>query len=336
MKLSRCWAHKRPKLRPITGLVAVGVLSVGLSACSPGSASPTTTARSAAPSVDRGWKTYVYEQVAISVPANWHVVTDYGCPEPSGPGTLFLGSSKLLGASCPAYSINVDSVTLTSPIAYPSPSDVAGLCPSIRVNGLVVDVEPCSSSNTTGRISWVVPALGVAVAASAPGGASVGTGSTTLVGRVLRTLRRATPKEVIASSPVDWPTYTYRSAAISVPSSWAVRRDQNCPDTSAEGTLELGVPRVFSGCTLITTTPAEVIVSDLSSGRAYASCPSIELNGQRMYMAKCQIRRPDGIVDWAIPSLGVEVTGGGSGSAPSNALMNLIVQTVRRASPVGD
>ena len=27
------------------------------------------------------WKTYVYERTAISVPANWKVVTDYACPE---------------------------------------------------------------------------------------------------------------------------------------------------------------------------------------------------------------------------------------------------------------
>ena len=147
---------------------------------------------------------------------------------------------------CPEKSLIVDTVTLTT---FPKESP-------IRVWPLLADhgerearyVEPCSTSNAGGSTTWVVPALGVEAQASQRGGASVGGAPLRWWARVLHTLRPATSSEVIASSPVDWPTYTYHLAAISAPSSWSVRRDQNCPDTSAEGTLELGIPEVESTC----------------------------------------------------------------------------------------
>lgn len=326
-------APKHPARRLGAGLIAVGFLSIVLAACgTTGSASPTTTTRSAATSTDRGWKTYVYEQAAISVPANWRVVTDYVCPEPRGPGTLFLGPSKQPGELCPAYSLNVDSVTLTT---FPEGISDPGLtsCTPSKVNGLEVYVGPCSSSNSSGVTSWVIPALGVDAQAFQRGGSSVGKDAITVVGRVLHTLRRATAREVVDSSPVDWPTYTYQSAAISVPSSWAVRRDQNCPDTSAEGTLELGLPRVYSTCTAQFGPTAGVTVSALTPEVAYASCSSFEVNGLRAYVADCETRQPAGETSWAVPSLRVEVSGSGSGSVQSTTLVNLILHTVRRATP---
>jgi hypothetical protein len=337
MSLPNRRTYERLMPRLIAGLVAVGMLSLALSACgATGSASPVSNADTAATSVHPGWKTYVYEQAAISVPADWHVMTSFVCPEPKGPGTLFLGPSEQPRDLCTQYSENVDSVSvMASPLERPFDAGNR-ICPSIRVNGLVVDVGPCSSSNLQGLTSWLIPALGIVAHASQRGGASVGAATTTVVGRVLHSLRRATAKEVMASSPVDWPTYTYQSAAISVPKSWTVRRNQNCPDTSAEGTLELGIPKVFSGCTLIEGTPAEVTLSHLTSGVVYASCPSIEVNGLRTYLANCETRQvggaPEAAMTWAIPSLGIEVQGAGSGSAQSAALVNLIFHTIRRTS----
>jgi hypothetical protein len=328
-------AHKHAARLRGAGLIGVGVLSIVLAACgTTASTSPNTTTRTAATSVPRGWKTYVYEQASISAPANWRVVTDYVCPEPRGPGTLFLGPSKQPGEVCPQYSLDVNSVTLTGvPEAISGPGVVT--CPPSRLNGLLVYVEPCASNDVVagGLSRLVIPGLGVQARATQTGGSVVGSGSSSVVGRVLHTLHRTTAKEVIDSSPVDWPTYTYRAAAISVPSSWAVRRDENCPDTSAEGTLELGIPKVLSNCTLIVGSPAGVTVSALSQGTTFALCSSFWVNGLRAYVADCETRRPFGVTSWAIPSLGVEVSGSGSGSAQSTALVNLILHTVRRATP---
>ena len=246
---------------------------------------------------------------------------------------MFLGSSKELGGLCPEYSLNVDSVTVTTlPEGASDPGPVG--CTPRKVNGLVVHVEPCSSSNPEGLTTWVVPALGVEAEAIQRNGTSAGKDSTTVVGRALHTLRQATAKAVIGSSPSGWPTYTYRAAAISVPSSWAVRRDQNCPDQSAEGTLELGLPQVSSTCTALVVPTAGVTVSALTPGTAYASCSRFDINGLRAFVADCQTRQSDGVTSWAFPSLGVEVTGSGAVSARSTALVSLILHTVRRATPL--
>lgn len=327
--------HENSARRPGAGVIAVGILSIVLAACGTnGGASPTTTTHAGATLTDRGWKTFVYEQAAISAPANWRVVTDYVCPEPRGPGTLFLGPSQQPGELCPQFALNVNSVTLTGvPEAISGPGVVT--CPPSRLNGLVVYVEPCASNDVVagGLSRLVIPGLGVQARATQIGGGGIGSGPSTVVGQVLHTLRRTTAKEVIESSPVDWPTSIYQSAAISVPSSWAVRYDQNCRDVSAEGTLELGVPNVLSHCPLIVGSPAGVTVSALTPGASYAPCSRFEVNGLQVYVADCETRHPFGGTSWAIPSLGVGVSGSGSGSPQSTALVNLILHTVRKATP---
>ena len=319
----------------IPGLLAVCVASVGLAACGTADrTSPTATNPAAAVSTAQGWKTYVYEQAAISVPANWRVVTEDVCPGTSGPGTLVLGPSKASAVGCAglAQIAPADTVTLTTfPEAISDPG--LGSCAPTHVNGLEVYVGPCSSNDARGLTWWVVPALGVQAQGTQRGGRSTGKHSTTLMGRVLHSLRRATAKEVIASSPVDWPTFTFRSAAISIPRSWSVRRDQNCPDQSAEGTLELGLPRVASTCVALVVPTMGVTVSALTPDVAYASCPSFRVNGQRAYVGDCETRPPEGVTIWAIPSLGVEVAGSGSGNLKGSALVDLILRTIRRATP---
>ena len=321
--------------RLVTGLLAVCVASVGLAACGTADRTSTTaTNPAAAVSTPRGWKTYVYEQAAISVPANWRVVTDHACPGPKGPGTLVLGlpSQSAVGCADSAQFAIADTVTLaTFPEAISDPG--LGSCAPTPVNGLEVYIGPCSSSDAKGLIWWVVPALGVQAQGTQRGGRSTGKLSTTVVGRVLHSLRRATAREVVASSPVDWPTFTYQSAAISVPRSWSVRRDQNCPDQSAEGTLELGLPRVASTCVALVVPTVGITVSALTPDVAYASCSSFRVNGQRAYVGDCETRPPEGVTIWAIPSLGVEVAGSGSGNTESSALVDLILHTIRRATP---
>lgn len=137
-------------------------------------------------STPSGWKTYTYGKAAIAVPSNWAVVTSYGCPEPKEPGTLFLGPSKSPGAMCPLYSLSVDSVTIT-----PIPLHPGDACTrTAEVNGLLVYVVPCAT-NAMGITYWTVGSLGVRVAAWQVGGATVGTQSSTVLGRVLHTLHKA-------------------------------------------------------------------------------------------------------------------------------------------------
>jgi hypothetical protein len=112
--------------------------------------------------------------------------TSYVCPEPKGPGTLLLGPSNNPGEICPAYSFSVNSVTIT-----PAPLHPSDACTRLgKVNGLMVYVTPCSSSNAAGITEWTVPSLGVQAVATQAGGSSVGSGSSTVVGRVLHTLRK--------------------------------------------------------------------------------------------------------------------------------------------------
>ncbi len=137
--------------------------------------------------VPEGWDTYTYGEANISVPSDWIVVTNYACPEPKDPGTLFLGPPTGPGEVCPQYLLSVDSVTLR-----PVPLDPSDACTRTgEINGLLVDIIPCASSNTTSFTAWTVPSLGIeAVAARAEGG-SVGFRSSTVVQSVLHTLRRA-------------------------------------------------------------------------------------------------------------------------------------------------
>jgi hypothetical protein len=123
-------------------------------------------------SVPRGWKTYTYGKVAISVPADWAVKHNSACPNTTAPGILLLGSSP---TSCVDYHYSPTSVAIT--IAQASAEN--GDTNPIMVNGMAVYVQFGSPS----RIIWVVPALDVVVAASAPD-----------ANRILHTIRKAPPR----------------------------------------------------------------------------------------------------------------------------------------------
>lgn len=145
-----------------------------------------------------------------------------------------------------------------------------------------------------------------------------------------------TAPRATASLPRGWRTYIYGAAAISVPNSWVARHDNNCPDTLAAGTLELGVPRVLINCTLIVGSPPTVTVSALTAGISYASpcLSSLEVNGLTAYGADCAASPavgPSTSTTWTVPSLDIEVSG--SGDTASQSLVNLILHTLRRATP---
>jgi len=143
-----------------------------------------STSRSVA--IPSGWKTYTFGKAAIAVPSDWAVATGYSCPEPKKPGTLFLGPSRNPDATCPMYSVSVDSVTIA-----PSPLRPGDACTrSVQVNGLVVDVVPCATAGV-GITYWTVPSLGVQIAATQADGTIVGTKSSSLDGQVLHTLHKA-------------------------------------------------------------------------------------------------------------------------------------------------
>jgi hypothetical protein len=139
------------------------------------------------PSVPRGWKSYTYGEATISVPSDWIVVTSYACPKPKEPGTLFLGPSENPDEVCPMYSLSVNSVTI-APVSL-QPGDACTR--TGEVNGLMVEITPCGSGDATSSTVWTVPSLGIQAVATQAEGGSVGSGSSTVVERVLHTLRKA-------------------------------------------------------------------------------------------------------------------------------------------------
>jgi hypothetical protein len=138
-------------------------------------------------STPRGWKSYTYREARISVPSNWAVEHNEGCPVLSAPGTLQLGPAK--GPSSCLPGIRDTNIVSLSPL---SASDYYALtCPKIEVNGLAIVVGPCTSSNTAGIVIYAIPALGVQAVGSGVGSENVtGPGTSTIVGLVLHTLRR--------------------------------------------------------------------------------------------------------------------------------------------------
>lgn len=135
-------------------------------------------------SVPQGWKTYRYGEVRISVPSDW---TAEHCPGfMLGLPYFRLGIPKQ--SQCQAGLEDANTVTL-SPLP-PGDHDY-WQCPAIRVNGLLVHIGPCGSSNPFGRVFYVIPSLGVQAMGTGTNTENVtGPGTGTVVGQVLHTLRR--------------------------------------------------------------------------------------------------------------------------------------------------
>lgn len=126
------------------------------------------------------------------------------------------------------------------------------------------------------------------------------------------------------SIPPGWKTYTLGKMAIAVPSSWAVRRDTNCPNAAAPGTLLLGVPPVLIQCPAFEYPATVVTVSQLSTETSTTTVGVIQhpvtINGVRVDPG---FGSP-GTLHWTVPSLDVQVIGMGPNS-------NQVLHTIHRS-----
>jgi hypothetical protein len=120
--------------------------------------------------VPKGWRSYAYGGVMISVPKSWAVKHNTNCPNTSAPGALLLGYPKVLDF-CADYQYSSSFVAIHSSMGAIPPSGGP-----VTVNGLEVDVGVGSPT----RLEWSVPSLGLEVSASGP-----------QAGRILHTLRRS-------------------------------------------------------------------------------------------------------------------------------------------------
>jgi hypothetical protein len=88
-------------------------------------------------------------------------------------------------ANCP---VGVDSVVVGSISA--GQIKAAATCPAIVLHGQRATVLPCHAGDGTNIVQYLVPGLGiVAVGNGSPGENVSGTGTNTVVGQVLHTLR---------------------------------------------------------------------------------------------------------------------------------------------------
>lgn len=178
----------------IRGTLVVALVMTGATAC--GQASSATenhrTVAADAFVVPKGWRTYTYGKAKISVPSTWNVIRNPACRASSSSVTLYLGSGD--GAACSPVPSQLDAI-LVSPLSGATSLETG--CPSMTVNGAKVDWGPCTSSNAAGITFWQVPSLGIEAIATSTSQGSVGPDETTVEGRVLHSIRRAS----IAPSP---------------------------------------------------------------------------------------------------------------------------------------
>jgi hypothetical protein len=165
-------------------LAALTVITIATAACGSTATTGATTTTPPTASIPIGWKTYAYGKAKISVPPSWTLVSSTGCAERSAPGVLALGPPKSL-TNCPPGS---NSIVVSSLPA--GDAKAMSLCPAITVNGLSVHVLPCGGTRDRGIVQYLVPALGVEAVGTGTNGEDVaGTGTATVVGQALHTLR---------------------------------------------------------------------------------------------------------------------------------------------------
>jgi hypothetical protein len=175
------------------GSAAIAALLVaGLSMASMPVASETvrhgTSSRPiSAVSIPRGWNSYAYGGVTISVPQRWAVKHNTNCANASAPGVLLLGFPKV-AEHCPAYQYSGNYVAIYATTA----ATTTGA--ALKVNGLTVDV----GFGSPAQLEWNIPALGLQAIAASPDGS-----------RILQTLRHAGPGPHTVRSVLAEPQITY-------------------------------------------------------------------------------------------------------------------------------
>jgi hypothetical protein len=148
-------------------------------------------------------------------------------------------------------------------------------------------------------VGGILAAVGMACALVA--------GPTVASARGIEQSSRSHPRSI----PNGWRTYSYGWATISVPAAWAVRRDTDCPTTTAPGALLLGASKILSGCVLFHYQPHFVALTSIPAGEGAASLPTTatptEVNGVPVYVL---FGSPISL-HWEAPSLGVALAAAG-------------------------
>ncbi len=186
----------------LTYAIAICALALVATGCWSTNAAPGTTTTAGHPASNTsGWVVHVYGSAAISVPPNWVVENNSTCLTMGRSGTLLLGPTPP-GPICSEAIANQTSVNIV-----PLSPNALRYAPCIRAriksNGMTVYIEPCSTSDASGEIIWLIPALNVEVCAIDGSAAFNGTSTDTVVGRVLHSIRRATPSEIATRSPLN-------------------------------------------------------------------------------------------------------------------------------------
>jgi hypothetical protein len=124
--------------------------------------------------------------------------------------------------------------------------------------------------------------------------------------------------------PRGWTSHAYGRAAISVPSSWRVEREERCPGPGGAGVLVLGVPEPAAACPSIPTTRNYVVVSSPSGG---AGVPNATGTARHTFGTVNGINvnidtGPAPPTIWDIPSLDVRIVASGPDS-------NKVLHTIR-------
>ena len=145
--------------------------------------------------------------------------------------------------------------------------------------------------------------------------------------------------------PTGWSTYVYGKAAISVPATWSVVLDANCPAPTQAGTLFLGShrdPGLF--CPAARSSGPTVTVTNLGmpglqTGPAQPDdCNPITVNRLRVLVGPCErTRNTGGLTTWTIPALGSQAVAttsdsGAVGTSPGT-VVDRVLHTIRRATP---
>lgn len=259
-------------------------------------------AASSNPTVPSGWTTHTYDGLAVSMPASWRLFRQPPvCPGAARLGALLLGPVQ--GAGCPPppgmkppYVIAPNVVSVTGDSGTSSVLDGVHF---EMVNGLRVRVQ------NQNALAWWIPGLDLSVSGSGPN-ASI----------VMHTIRRTTHLDV----PRGWASHTYSGATISVPRSWTVEHNTNCPVATKSGALLLGFPKVLYHCPDYSGPLALVELYHPTGQSPHAKAGHLKVNGVPI---EVQTASPSYIV-WSVPSLGVDITAEGS-----EALQ--ILHTLRRA-----
>ena len=146
--------------------------------------------------------------------------------------------------------------------------------------------------------------------------------------------------------PTGWSTHVYGKTALSVPATWSVVLDANCPSATPAGTLFLGGPRdpgLFCPAALSsgpTVTVTNLGMPGTGTGTAQPDgCSPTTVNRLRVLVGPCErTRNAGGLTTWTIPALGTQVvaitSASGPGGSRTGTVVDTILHTIRRATPV--